>query len=143
MQDDHPAVIASRASQAAARAKDKQAWLDLFAVDACVEDPVGLSGFDPEGRGHHGRAEIAAFFDKTIAIADELEFRFDDGFACGNEVAFTGLIRTVIGGYLIDAEGVFTYRVDDAGRITALRAFWEVPRAMATARPAPTVRPVD
>ncbi|BDD84431.1 hypothetical protein TPB0596_41940 [Tsukamurella pulmonis] len=135
MKDDHPAVLAGRASQAAASGRRKQEWLDLFADDGVVEDPVGPSGFDPEGKGHHGREEIAAFYDKTIGVAESLEFLFGDGFACGNEVAFTGLIRTVIGGHVIDAEGVFTYKVDDAGKIVALRAFWEVDRAMATARP--------
>ena len=133
--EGHPAVIAGRASQAAASAKDKAGWLELFAADGSVEDPVGPSGFDPDGVGHHGREQIAAFYDKTIGIADELHFLFDDAFACGNEVAFTGVIRTVLGGHVIDAEGVFTYKVDAAGRILALRAFWEVPRAMATARP--------
>lgn len=135
MKDDHPAVLAGRASQAAASGHRKEEWLDLFAENGVVEDPVGPSGFDPEGRGHHGREEIAAFYDKTIGIADSLEFLFDDGFACGDEVAFTGLIRTVLGGHVIDAECVFTYKVDDAGKIVALRAFWEVDRAMATARP--------
>ncbi|WP_336670883.1 nuclear transport factor 2 family protein [Tsukamurella sp. USMM236] len=135
MKDDHPAVLAGRASQSAASGHRKEEWLDLFAADCVVEDPVGPSGFDPEGKGHHGREEIAAFYDKTIGVAESLEFLFDDGFACGNEVAFTGLIRTVIGGHVIDAEGVFTYKVDDAGKIEALRAFWEVDRAMATARP--------
>ncbi|WP_040767042.1 nuclear transport factor 2 family protein [Tsukamurella sp. 1534] len=136
MKDDHPAVRAGRASQAAASAHDKETWLGLFAPEGVVEDPVGPSGFDPEGKGHHGREEIAAFYDKTIGVAESLEFLFDDGFACGDEVAFTGLIRTSIGGHIIDAEGVFTYKVDDAGKIVALRAFWEVDRAMATARPA-------
>ncbi|BDH59400.1 nuclear transport factor 2 family protein [Tsukamurella sp. PLM1] len=135
MKDDHPAVIAGRASQAAASGHRKQEWLDLFAADGVVEDPVGPSGFDPEGKGI-GREEIAAFYDKTIGIAESLEFLFDDGFACGNEVAFTGRIRTVLGGHVIDAEGVFTYKVDEAGKIMALRAFWEIDRAMATARPA-------
>jgi steroid delta-isomerase len=135
MNEDHPAVRAGRASQSAASAHDKERWLDLFAADGVVEDPVGPSGFDPEGKGHHGREEIAAFYDKTIGVAESLEFLFGDGFTGGNEVAFTGLIRTSIGGHIIDAEGVFTYKVDDAGKIVALRAFWEVDRAMATARP--------
>lgn len=116
------------------RAKDKAAWLDLFAEDGIVEDPVGPSGFDPEGKGHRGRDAIAGFYDKSIGAAESIDFLFDDGFACGNEVAFTGMIRTVISGYVIDAEGVFTYRVNDDGKIAALRAFWEVDRAMATAR---------
>ena len=134
--DEHPARVAGRASQAAVRAKDKQAWLALFAASGSVEDPVGPSGFDPEGKGHHGREAIAAFWDMSIAKSDSIEFLFHDSFACGNEAAFVGTIRTSIGGSVIDAEGVFTYRVDDEGKISALRAFWEVDRAMATARPA-------
>ena len=37
-------------------------------------------------------------------------------------------------GYEVNAEGVFTYRVNDEGKIVALRAFWEVDRATASAR---------
>ncbi|SLJ82793.1 ketosteroid isomerase-like protein [Mycobacteroides abscessus subsp. abscessus] len=51
-------------------------------------------------------------------------------------MAFTGVIRSRLGGHVIDAEGVFTYRVDAAGKLAALRAYWEVDRAMRTARPA-------
>ncbi|MGV9680430.1 nuclear transport factor 2 family protein [Nocardia sp. NPDC003482] len=131
---DHPARLAGRASQAAVRARDKQAWLELFAPDGIVEDPIGPSVFDPEGRGHRGRDAIAAFWDKAIAPTESIEFLFEDSFACGHEIAFTGLIRTRMAGHVIDAEGVFTYRVDASGKITALRAFWETDRAMATMR---------
>lgn len=133
---DHPARAAGLASQAAVRARDKNAWLELFAEDGIVEDPIGPSGFDPEGHGHRGRDAIAAFWDKAIAATESIEFLFGDSFACGSEVAFTGLIRSTLGGHVIDAEGVFTYRVDEAGKIAALRAYWEVDRAMKTARPA-------
>ena len=36
----------------------KDDWLALFAPDAIVQDPVGPSRLDPDGRGHrgHGRA---------------------------------------------------------------------------------------
>ncbi|MBJ8345858.1 nuclear transport factor 2 family protein [Antrihabitans sp. YC2-6] len=131
---DHPARVAGRASQTAVRARDKEQWLDLFAADGWVEDPVGKSGFDPEGKGHHGREAIAAFWDKAIAQTDSIEFRFHDSFACGNEVVFVGMIRSIVGGMQIDAEGVFTYRVNDEGKILALRAFWETDRAMRTAQ---------
>ncbi|MFD1048971.1 nuclear transport factor 2 family protein, partial [Kibdelosporangium lantanae] len=40
------------------------------------------------------------------------------------------------GGMRVDTEGVFTYRVGPDGLIRALRAFWEVDRAMATLRKA-------
>ncbi|QIS17419.1 nuclear transport factor 2 family protein [Nocardia terpenica] len=129
---DHPTRLAGRASQAAVRARDKAAWLDLFAADGIVEDPIGPSVFDPDGRGHRGRDAIAAFWDKAIAPTESIEFLFTDSFACGNEIAFTGRIRTHLGGHVIDAEGVFTYRVDEAGKIAALRAFWETERAMGT-----------
>ncbi|MFE3189081.1 nuclear transport factor 2 family protein [Nocardia sp. NPDC059240] len=131
---EHPARIAGAASQAAVRAKDKDAWVALFAVDGIVEDPVGPSFFDPEGVGHRGAEAIAAFWDKAIAQTDAIEFLFDDSFACGSEVVFTGRIRTTMSGHLIDAEGVFTYKVDADGKILALRAFWETDRAMATMR---------
>ena len=39
-----------QASMAAVEAGDRQAWLGLFAEDAVVEDPIGPSAFDPEGR---------------------------------------------------------------------------------------------
>ncbi|MET7768047.1 nuclear transport factor 2 family protein [Nocardia sp. NPDC005366] len=135
MSAEHPARAAGLASQAAVRAKDKAAWVALFAADGIVEDPVGPSGFDPEGKGHRGAEAIAAFWDLAIAKTESIEFLFEDSFACGSEVAFTGAIRSRIGGHRIDAEGVFTYKVDGTGKITALRAFWEVDRAMRTATP--------
>lgn len=132
---EHPARRAGLASQAAVRAKDRAGWLALFADDGWVEDPIGPSGFDPEGKGHHGRAAIAAFWDMAIAPTDSIEFLLTDSFACGSEAAFVGTIRTRLAGTRIDAEGVFSYRVDPDGRIRSLRAFWEIDRAMATATP--------
>ncbi|WP_433685454.1 nuclear transport factor 2 family protein [Nocardia sp. CA-119907] len=132
----HPARTASQALLAAVQVRDKDAWLDLFAVDAVVEDPVGPSVFDPEGKGHRGRDAISAFWDKAIAPSESIEFLFEDSFACGNEIAYTGKVRSHNGGQVIDAEGVFTYRVDEAGKIVALRAFWETERTMQTMRPA-------
>lgn len=133
---EHPARVAGAASRKAVSGKDKAAWLALFAEDGCVEDPVGPSAFDPDGTGHHGRDAISAFWDKTIANADDIEFRFTDSFVCGNECANVGTIRTTVGGQVIDAEGVFVYRVNPEGRIVSLRAFWEFDRALRTVRPA-------
>ncbi|MDG3011499.1 nuclear transport factor 2 family protein [Rhodococcus sp. D2-41] len=132
----HPARAASRRSMEAVKAKNKQEWLSLFADDGWVEDPVGKSGFDPEGKGHHGKEAIAAFWDMAIANTDTIEFLIDDSFACGDEVVNVGTIRTTLAGNVIDAEGVFTYRVTTEGKIQSLRAFWEIDRAMKTVRPA-------
>ena len=128
-----PAHLAGERSRAAAAAHDKQAWLALFADDAIVEDPIGPSHLDPEGNGHRGTEAIARFYDMAIAPS-ELTFHFEKTYQCGDEEANVGHIVIVAHGYRVTAEGVFTYRVDDDGKITALRAYWEVDRATASAR---------
>jgi ketosteroid isomerase-like protein len=131
---EHPAHIAGQRSRAAVAARDKDAWLDVFADDAIVEDPIGPSHFDPEGKGHRGKDAIAAFWDKAIGPTDRIEFNFVDTFQCGNEEANVGNIVITTGGYQVTAEGVFTYKVNDDGKMTALRAYWEVDRATKSAR---------
>ena len=133
-QTEHPAHVAGRRSRDAVMARDKDAWLRVFADDAIVEDPIGPSHFDPEGKGHLGRDAISAFWDKAIAPTDRIEFDFRDSFRCGNEEANVGAILITMGGYQITAEGVFTCRVNDEGQMVALRAYWELDRAAATAR---------
>ena len=44
---------------------------------------------------------------------------------------------THIAGHVSEAHGVFTYRADDEGKLSALRAFWEVDQMMAAMEPAP------
>ncbi len=115
-------------------ARDKQAWLDVFADDAVVEDPIGPSHFDPEGKGHRGKEAISAFWDKAIAPTGRIEFNFVDTFQCGNEEANVGSIVITTGEYQVTAEGVFTYKVDDDGKLVAPRAYWELDRTAKTAR---------
>lgn len=134
MKYDHPAHLAGQRSRDAVTARDKDAWLAAFADDAVVEDPIGPSPFDPEGIGHHGRDAIAAFWDKAIAQTDKIEFEFTDSFCCGSEEANVGAIVTTMAGHQITTQGVFTYRVNDEGKIVALRAYWELERATASAR---------
>jgi steroid delta-isomerase len=132
---DAPVHLAGKRSREAAMARDKEAWLALFADDAIVEDPIGPSHFDPDGKGHRGKEAIARFFDMAIAPS-QLEFHFEQTYQCGNEEANVGHIVIVASGYRVVAEGVFTYRVNDDGRIASLRAYWELDRAAASATPA-------
>jgi steroid Delta-isomerase len=130
---DTPAHLAGKRSREAAMARNKEAWLEVFADDAIVEDPIGPSHFDPEGEGHRGKEAISAFYDMAIA-PNKLEFNFVDTFQCGNEEANVGNIVITTGRYQVTAEGVFTYRVNDEGKLLALRAYWEVDRATKSAR---------
>lgn len=113
----------------------KEEWLALFAADGVVEDPVGVSMFDPTGDGHRGHAAIGAFWDMTIANVERFAFDIRDSFAAGNEVANVGTITTFLpGGSVVDTEGVFVYRVNEDGLIVSMRAFWEAERTLASLR---------
>jgi ketosteroid isomerase-like protein len=130
----HPARDAGLRSYDAVCRKAKDEWLDLFADDGWIEDPVGTSIFDPEGKGHHGREGRSQFWDKTIANVQTFVFEIHDSFAAGDECANVGIIHTILSnGYQVDTEGVFIYRVNDEGKMLSLRAIWEFDRAMATA----------
>lgn len=117
----------ARRSQAAVRAKDREAWLSLFAPDAVVADPIGPSPLDPDGNGHRGLAAIAAFYDTVIAPNEQVSFEIERSYLCGDEVADVGIIRTMLpgGGHVVVVRGVYTYRSDGAGKLAALRAYWE------------------
>jgi ketosteroid isomerase-like protein len=116
----------AQASMAAVEAGDREAWLALFSDDAVVEDPIGPSAFDPEGKGHRGVEAIAAFYDSVIAPNESIRFTISQSLLCGDEVANVGVIRiTFAGGAAIEVDGVYTYRRGPDGRIAALRAFWE------------------
>lgn len=117
----------ARRSQAAVAAKDRSAWLALFADDAVVQDPIGPSPLDPGGAGHRGAAAIAAFYDTVIATAEQITFEIESSYLCGDELADVGVIRTVLPGgrQVAVVRGVYTYRSNGDGQLGALRAFWE------------------
>jgi steroid Delta-isomerase len=117
----------ARRSQAAVKVKDRAEWLSLWAPDAVIQDPIGPSPFDPAGHGHRGLDAIAAFYDNVIAPNELITFEIEHSYLCGNEVADVGLIRTVLpgGSHVAVVNGVYTYRCNDEGKLTALRAFWE------------------
>lgn len=125
MSDDHPARRAGLLSQHHVAQGNREAWLDLFAEDGVVQDPVGPSPLDPTGKGHRGKEAIAAFWDNVISKA-EVGFDYPKSYAAGDECAFTGcVINTLPGGKEFRAHGVFVYRVNDDGKLLSLRAFWE------------------
>lgn len=139
MTTEHPARAASRRSMETVQRKGenaKEQWLALFADDAIIEDPIGPSPLDPQGKGHRGKGAISAFWDLTIANV-QLRFDIHSSYAAGNEVANVGTITsTLADGTTITVEGVFTYRVDAAGKIVALRAYWEFDKMVVSAAPA-------
>lgn len=132
---DNAARRVSQRSYDAVGRKDKDEWLALFAEDAVIEDPAGPSFFDTEGKGHRGRDGISAFWDTVIATAASIHFTVRDSFANGPFCANVATFSTEMAdGTLVDTDLVATYQLDDQGLIESMRAYWEMERAMATAR---------
>lgn len=133
----HPARSASIASMLAVQRGDKEAWLALWDDDGCIEDPIGPSPLDEDGVGHRGLAAIGGFWDRTIALMEGIEFEAHASYAAGNEVANVATIHTRLpGGMVGRTDGVFVYIVNDDGKLTNLRAYWEFDVMMQSIRPA-------
>ena len=121
----HPTRDVTMRSMTAVESGDREGWLALFADDAIVEDPIGPSSFDPEGKGHRGINGIGAFWDNVISQAPA-RFTIRESYAAGKECANVGTVTIELdGGARAVVEGVYTYRVDDDGKLLALRAYWE------------------
>lgn len=107
--------------------KDKEGWLALFADDAVVQDPVGVSPLDPAGNGHRGKAAIAAFWD-LVNTRNQIRFELRESYPCGDECANVGTFHiTAPDGTLSLTKLAITYRVDAQGLILSLKAYWVFP----------------
>ena len=107
----------------------RDAWLDLFADNAVLEDPVGVSPFDPTGLGHRGKAAIAKFYDQIIMGAGTMDFTIHASYPCGDECANILVARfTQADGSVSESPMVAIYKVNAQGKILSLRAFWDTSR---------------
>ncbi len=128
---DSPAQTAFDRHVAAIQSGDREAFLSNFADDAVMEDPVGPSPLDPSGLGHRGHDAIAAFWDKMIGPG-AVRFEIDRAFVCGDEIANVGTIYNELpdGAGELAAPGVFVYRVNEAGKLVSLKAYWDYDKTM-------------
>ncbi|MGH0031973.1 MAG: nuclear transport factor 2 family protein [Myxococcota bacterium] len=126
--ENHPARVAGEKSRDAVARGDRQAWLALWAEDACIEDPVGVSPLDPTGRGHRGPEAIARFWDEVIKRDPKTRTSFDyhTQYCAGDECACVGsLTNHFPDGSSFQVFGVFVYRVNGEGKLVSLRTYWE------------------
>lgn len=125
MTDEGTGAVARRAMQAVERGA-REDWLGLFADDATVEDPVGGA---PARRG---TAAIAEFWDAGIAILESVRFdvrRVHE--AHGEALVLADVSIQAAGGASARYDAAIHYRLDDAGGIASLRAFWDLADVMA------------
>jgi len=107
---------------AAYQENDRDAFLDVFATDGVIVDPVGTLP-------HAGREARGAFWDTVHQLTERMTFDVKDVVVCGNEAAMVFGIHASSGdaGIVLDAVDIF--EVDDDGKIASMRAYWDMGRA--------------
>jgi steroid delta-isomerase len=131
--EPHPARLAHQAALRCAVAGDRQGWLDLWAEDCELFDPVGPSPFDPAGAGHHGRAGAEHFWDVAIAPVARFDVEVRTSYAtCDSAAQEATFTTTFADGTRAEVDLIVVYRVDPAGLITSMRAYWELERVRMT-----------
>lgn len=111
-------------------AKNKEAWIALFADDACVQDPVGKSPIDPTGLGFTGKEAIARFWDFAMATGDKT-ITVRESHPCGDECANVLSIRNALpSGHVVNVDLVAVYRTNDEGKVVSLKAYWDFATAI-------------
>lgn len=116
----------ARAAMAAVGAGQRETWLELFAADARVEDPVGHV---PPILGRDG---LAQFWDLGIASLRSVEFAVSRQWEVGAEAMLLANVTVVAAnGVEVSYDGTFNYALDASGRIASLRAFWDLPEVAA------------
>ncbi|HEX4190733.1 MAG TPA: nuclear transport factor 2 family protein [Marmoricola sp.] len=131
--EPHPSRRAQQAALRCAIAGDRQGWLDLWAPECEIYDPVGPSFFDPDGVGHHGPEGIAHFWDVAIAPVERFDVEIRTSYASGDSAAQEGTFTTTFAdGIRAEIDLVTVYRTDEEGRITSMRAYWELDQVRLT-----------
>jgi steroid Delta-isomerase len=121
-------LAASQSSWKAVQAHDKAAWLGLMAEDVVIEDPIGQAITNPDGSGVCGKEAVSAFYDTNIAT-NNLRITCEETFPSSSpaEIAHILILRSEFeGGLSSEVRGVFTYRVNDEGKIANMRGYWNM-----------------
>jgi hypothetical protein len=110
-------------SPAAAEARDRRAWVDLFAPSGRVEDPVGSAP-------HRGRDAIERFYDTFIGPR-HITFHRDTDFVVGTTVVRDLELEVAMADSLVlRIPAYLRYDVESANgelKIARLQAHWELP----------------
>lgn len=135
MNKDNVAYQLSLKSRECVRTHNKAGWLGMFAEDGIIEDPIGKSMLDPDGKGHHTPQMREAFWDRNIANSDidiEIKESFTSDLECANVLVLRMVIRAEGKRYSQEIHGIFTYKANAAGKLLALRGYWEFAEGAAT-----------
>ena len=101
---------------------NRAAFLDLWAANGVLEDPVGTPT-------HVGVEALGAFWDGARALADRIVLKPESVIVAGGEAAMTFEINAHMGdaGMVIHAVDVMNF--DGDGKLTSVRAYWDMASA--------------
>ena len=107
---------------AAYQTNDRDAFLDAFADDGVIVDPVGTPP-------HAGREARGAFWDTVHQMTERMTFDVKDVVVCGSEAAMVFRVHAGTGDTEMVMDVVDIFEVDDDGKIASMRAYWDMSRA--------------
>jgi len=123
------ALAAHKKSIAYATTGNREAWIELFADDAVVHDPVGPSPHDPEGAGFRGKARIAEFWDMMMGTT--LVVAAHKGIPVGERICAVFMTATNVEPVKSSVEMISVYETNEAGKLISLRTYWDLNAVMA------------
>lgn len=108
---------------AAIRSGDVDAWVGTFTETAISHDPMGT----PPHRGHAG---LRQFFQNLHSAFRKVELYEEDPFIAGSGAAVKWRGEGIgTDGTQVSFEGIDIFEMNDEGKITSHRAYWD-PRAV-------------
>ncbi len=100
-------------------AMNPQGWLDSLADDAAIYDPVGKPALNPEKDSEKLFTILTNFYSK-------FEIERESLFIVNNEVAVKWKMTVVSkNGKQANAEGITTFKLNEAEKITEVKAYWD------------------
>jgi len=116
----HPARRAVEEHARRWNARDREAWLELFADDVVFEDPVGKA---PK----LGRTAAEGSWDNSLRPGREWTLVPTRIITGGSEAVVDMRNEGVVDGVAAVVEGIELWKVDDRGKVVHVRAFFEQP----------------
>ncbi len=116
---DPQVVQAIAAYFATINSRDREAWMELFAPDASVHDPVGAPAVEGEQGLHDLWSGMTGPFSHLSIEPEEIFYA-----GMGAAVRWTGKARGINGGQ-VDFAGISVFEISTEARIQALMAYWD------------------
>ena len=99
---------------------DVQRYVNTFAPDGVLEDPVGTPPIQ-------GTAAISAFITSIIAPFSQIKHKIQDINVCGHEAAVNWKLHlTTTTGKKITIDGMGVFNFNQSGKLQSVREFWDL-----------------